>query len=69
VDKRLIGHKFCGNFGSLLGFGNVMTFASIQDFGKWDSQGQWLNKYVRWISVHLGRCVRHSFVIKSTRLS
>jgi hypothetical protein len=28
VEKRLIRHKYCGNFGSLLGFGNVITFAS-----------------------------------------
>jgi hypothetical protein len=25
VDKKLIGHQFLGNFGSLLGFSNVTT--------------------------------------------
>jgi hypothetical protein len=40
LDRRLIGRKFWGNFGSLPGFDNVMTFASFQDFGKWDSRGQ-----------------------------
>jgi hypothetical protein len=30
VDKRLIGHKFCGNLGSLPGFGKVINFASFQ---------------------------------------
>jgi hypothetical protein len=34
VEKRLIGRKFCGNFGSLPGFGNVITFAFFQGFGK-----------------------------------
>jgi hypothetical protein len=61
VDRRLIGHKFWGNFGSLLGFGNVMIFASFQDFGKWDSWRQWLNKCVKCTSGHLGSRLRHSF--------
>jgi hypothetical protein len=30
VDNRLIGLKFCGNFGSLPGLGNVITFASFK---------------------------------------
>jgi hypothetical protein len=30
VDKRLIGSKFGGNFGSLPGFGRVMILASFQ---------------------------------------
>jgi hypothetical protein len=40
MDRRLIGRKFLGNFGSLPGFGNVVTFASFQDFGKWDRRRQ-----------------------------
>jgi hypothetical protein len=40
IDKKLIGRKFCGNFGSLPGFGNVITFASFQGFRKWDIRGQ-----------------------------
>jgi hypothetical protein len=39
VDRRLIGRKFCGNFGSLPGFGNVMTFASFQDFRNGTAEG------------------------------
>jgi hypothetical protein len=57
VDRMLIGLKFCGNFGSLLGFGKVITFASFHD----DNRKQWLNKCVRWTSGVLGRCLRHSF--------
>jgi hypothetical protein len=66
VDKRLIGCKFWGNFGSLLGFGNIMTFASFQDFRKWDNLRQWLNKRVRCITGVLGRWLRHSFAIPSS---
>jgi hypothetical protein len=61
VDKRLIGRKFWGKFGSLPGFHNVITFAFCQGFGKWDSRKQWLNKYVRCNSGLLGRCLGHSF--------
>jgi hypothetical protein len=61
VNKRLIGRKFCGNFGSLSGFGNVMIFASFQDFGKWDSRRQWLNKFVKCTNGIRGWCLTHSF--------
>jgi hypothetical protein len=37
VDRRLIGRKFWGNFGSLPGFVKVITFASFQDDAKDDS--------------------------------
>jgi hypothetical protein len=66
VDKRLIGHKFCGILGSLLGCGNVIYFASFQAFRKWDSRRQWLNKCVRCTSCFLGRCLRHSLEIPSS---
>jgi hypothetical protein len=66
VDKRLIGRKYCRNFGSLPGFSNIITFASFQNFGKWDSRRQWLNKCVRCTSDFLGRCLRHSFGIPSS---
>jgi hypothetical protein len=61
VDKKLIGRKLWGHFGSLLGFVNVMTFPFFHDFGKWDSRRQWLNK-----CGLLGRCLRHSFWIPSS---
>jgi hypothetical protein len=63
VNKRLIGRKFRGNFGSLPGFDNVMTPASFQDFGKWDNRRQCLNKCVRYTRGLLWRCLRHSFGI------
>jgi hypothetical protein len=66
IDKRLIGRKFLGNFGSLPGFGNVITFASFYDFGNWHNRRQWLNKRVRYNSGLLGRCRRHSFGIPSS---
>jgi hypothetical protein len=65
VDKRLIGSKFWGHFGSLPGFGNVMNCFSFQEFGKWDSRRQWLNKCVRCTSGLIGRCLRHLFGIPS----
>jgi hypothetical protein len=40
VERRLIGHKLGGNFGSLPGFGNVMTFATLQGFDKLDNRRQ-----------------------------
>jgi hypothetical protein len=46
VDKGLIGRKFWGNFGSLLGFSNFITIASFQDFGKQDNRRQWLNRCI-----------------------
>jgi hypothetical protein len=45
VDKRLIGRKFCGNFGFLPGFGKVITFSSFQDVGKCASRIQWLSHF------------------------
>jgi hypothetical protein len=39
-DKKLIGSKFCGQFGSLPGIGYVIRFATFQGFGKWDSRRQ-----------------------------
>jgi hypothetical protein len=65
VDRRLIGRKFWGNFGSLLGFGNVMIFASFQDFGKWDNRRQWLYKCVKCTNGRLGSRLRHSFGMPS----
>jgi hypothetical protein len=58
VDRRLIGRKFWGNFGSLTGVGNVMNFVSFQDFGKWDTRSQWLNKCLTCTNVRLGSCLR-----------
>jgi hypothetical protein len=58
VDKRLIGLKFWGNFGSLPDFSKVMIFVSLQDFGKCDNRRQWLNKFGKYISVFLGKCLR-----------
>jgi hypothetical protein len=55
VNRRLIGRKFWGNFGSLPGFGKVITFASLQGFGKCDSWRQWLNNYICY-SVRGCRC-------------
>jgi hypothetical protein len=66
MDRRLIGRKFWGNFGSLPGFGKVITFASSQGFGKCDSRGQLLNKWVKCTNGRLGRCLRHSFEMSST---
>jgi hypothetical protein len=34
VDRRLIGRKFCGNFGFLPGLGRAIILASFQDAGK-----------------------------------
>jgi hypothetical protein len=65
VDRRLIVHKFWGNFGSLPDFCNVITFVSIQDERKCDNRKQWLNRCVRWTSGHLGRWMRHSFGMPS----
>jgi hypothetical protein len=61
VDRRLIGRKFSGNFGSLPGLGKVVTFASFQWFVKCDSRRQWLNKWVKCTNGSLGKCLRHSF--------
>jgi hypothetical protein len=69
VDRRLIGCKFWGNFGSLPGFGNVMTFVSFQNFGKWDSQRQCIYKCVKCTSGLLGRRLRHSFGMLSIPLA
>jgi hypothetical protein len=66
VNKRPIGRKFWGNFGSLPDFGNVITFSSSQGFGKLDSRRQWINICVRYASGLLGRCLRHSFGISSS---
>jgi hypothetical protein len=65
VERRLIGRKFWGNFGSLPGFGNVMIFASFQDFGKWDSRRQWLNKCAKCTNGRLLSHLRHSFGMPS----
>jgi hypothetical protein len=61
VDKRLIRHRFWGNFGSLLFFNTVVTFAFFQDFGKWESWWKWVNKCVICTSGHLAWCLRHLF--------
>jgi hypothetical protein len=62
VDKRLIRHKFWGNFEFLLGFGRVTIFASFQGARKSLSQRQGLNKYPMLIAQEvlglLGRCQR-----------
>jgi hypothetical protein len=65
VDKRLIGSKFWGNFGSLPGFGKVITFGFFQEFGKCESRRQWLIKWVKCTNGLLGRCLRHSFGMPS----
>jgi hypothetical protein len=65
VEKRLIGRKFWGNFGSFPLFGNIMKCASFRGFGKCDSRRRWLNKCVRCDSCLLGRWPRHSFGIPS----
>jgi hypothetical protein len=41
VDRRFIGCKFGGNFGSLPT--NVIAFASLEDDRKCDNRKQWLN--------------------------
>jgi hypothetical protein len=61
VERRFTGHNIWVNFGSLPGFGKGITFASFQDTGKCESCKHWLNRCVRWTSVLLGRCLRHSF--------
>jgi hypothetical protein len=65
MDKRLIGHKFGGNLGSMPGFGRVMIFASFQGVGKCWSRRQRLNKLVKCTRGLLGRCRKHSFEIPS----
>jgi len=52
-----------GIFGSLTVFDKVINFASFQDDGKCENRKQWLNRYVKWNSGPLGRCLRHSFGI------
>jgi hypothetical protein len=42
-----------------------ITFASFQDVGKCDRRMQWLNRWVKWTSGLLGRCLRHSFGMPS----
>jgi hypothetical protein len=61
VDRRLIGHKFWGNFRSVPGFGRVINLASFQNSGKWQNRRQWLIKCVKWTRGFLGRCLRHWF--------
>jgi hypothetical protein len=65
VEKRLIGSKFWGNFGSLLAFGNVMIPTSFQGAMKWPSRSKWLIKCVKRTWGRLGRCRRHSFQMPS----
>jgi len=65
LDKRLIGLKLCGNFGSLPGFGKVIIFASFQEPGKCDSFRQWLNTFVEWTRGLSGMCLSHSFGMPS----
>jgi hypothetical protein len=65
VDRRLIGRKFCGNFGFLPGFGLAIILTSFQGAGKWQSQRQWLNKCVMWTRDLLGKCLRYSFGLPS----
>jgi hypothetical protein len=55
MDRRLTGHRFWGNLGSL------PSYTSFQGCGKWDSWKQWLNKCMIWTNGLLGRCLRHSF--------
>jgi hypothetical protein len=60
VDKRFIGRKFWGNFGSYR-VSVRLFFASLWDVGKYDNWRQRLNKCVKYSSGLLGRCLRHSF--------
>jgi hypothetical protein len=39
VDRRLIGRKFLGNFGSLPGFSNDMTIAFCKIFENGTAEG------------------------------
>jgi hypothetical protein len=66
VDRSLIGRKFWGNFESLPCFGKAVTFVSFQAAGTYESLKQWLNKWVRWTSGLLGKCLRHSLGISSS---
>jgi len=50
----------------LPGFGKFPTFASFQAVGKYNSRKQWINKWVRWTSGFLGRCLRHSLGMPSS---
>jgi hypothetical protein len=65
LDRREIGSKFWGNFGSLPGSGNVMTFPYFQDFPKWGNRRQGLIKCDKWINGRLGIRLRHSFEMPS----
>jgi hypothetical protein len=68
VDKRLMGRKFRGNFGSLPGFGNanLCFFPMLRKMGQSKAV---INERVTCTSGPLGRCLRHSFGIPSSPLA
>jgi hypothetical protein len=44
VDNSLIGRKFWGNLGPLVGFNNVITFTSLEGLENWTAEdSDWIH--------------------------